>query len=83
MPHTVKYLTLTTTDSIRAAVRLGVKFADLTDDRKDTLQTMLVRARKNIAAQIKLIARDTLNGVTNELAHAALGILRGGGGGGT
>ena len=47
---------LTTTDATGDAARLDVKFADLTDDRRDTLQTMLVRTRNNIAAHIKLIA---------------------------
>ena len=61
---TVHDLTLATTDSTRAAVRPDVKFAILTIGRRDTLQTMLVRTRKNIAARINLIARDTSNGVT-------------------
>ncbi|MFN9908018.1 MAG: hypothetical protein ACK56F_18120, partial [bacterium] len=63
---TVHDLSLNTTDSTGALVRLYVKFAELADDRKETLQTMLVRTRENIAARINLIARGTINGVTNE-----------------
>ena len=74
---TANDLTLTTIDSTGAVVKLDINFVDLTDERRETLQAMLVRTRKHIAAHINLIARDTANGVANELARTALGQLRG------
>ena len=74
---TANDLTLTTTDSTGVVVSLDINFADLPEDRRDTLQTMLVRTRKHIAAHINLIPRNTPNGVANELARSALGKFRG------
>ena len=66
---------MTTTASTGAAVRLDINFADLADDRKDTLQTMLVRMRKHIATQINLIPRGTTKGVANALARRLRGFV--------
>ena len=63
-----------TIDPSGVVLRLDINFADFPDERREALQTMLVRTRNTIAAQTNLIARSTINGVTNKMVHAALGM---------
>ena len=70
-------LSLTTVDSTGYVVKVDINFGDLPDKRRETLHALLNATRKSVAAHINLIARDTANGVANELTRTALGHLRG------
>ena len=68
-------LTLDSVDGSQA--RVDIRFNAMPCDQRDVVISSLQRARKNLAANIVLINKDTPAGLSTKLAQTALGGLRG------
>ena len=68
-------LTLDSLDGSQAQV--DIRLNAMPRDQRDVVISSLQRARKNLAANIVLINKDTPAGLSTKLAQTALGGLRG------
>jgi hypothetical protein len=70
-------LSLTTVDTNGQVRKVDINFDNLTEVRRETLQTQLTRTRKTIATHITLLPRTVAGGLGAALARTALGKLQG------
>ena len=57
---------------------MDIRLSALSDEKRDVVQSALQRARKNLAANVVLLIKDTTTvSLSEQLARTALGQLRG------